>query len=406
MRANPTTTAELSGMRQRVTAALAGWGPQLMTLALTWFLISLGQGLFGAVTTNYFVNDLGLSGKQVLWMTGIREIPGLSLMLIAALIMHLPLSLRAGASLVVMGIGFALYAVVHSFAALAAVVVFASIGFHNWLPLSSSLGLALSKREESGRTLGTLSAVGAFASIVGMGIAALLATHLPLSRFFVVGGACVVAGGLLVLRIPKHVGRENQQQPRMLLKRRYWLYYVLTLFEGSRMQVFGAFGTLVLVQDYGLSATQISLLLVTSAVVNLLFARRLGHALDVVGERITLAVSYVLLALCFIGYATVHNALFLGAMLVGINLLVTLSIGLSTYVSRIAPPEELTPTLSAGVSVNHISSVTMALLAGSLLAIVGYEALCYGAAAIILLSVPFALMIRVPKPPAVRASGA
>jgi len=74
---------------------------------------------------------------------------------------------------------------------------------------------------------------------------------------------------------------------------------------------------------------------------------------------------------------------------------VTLSIGLSTYVNRIAPPDELGPTLSAGVSVNHITSVTMSLVAGTLLSIVGYEALCWGAACIILLSVPFALLIKV-----------
>ena len=66
--------------------------------------------------------------------------------------------------------------------------------------------------------------------------------------------------------------------------------------------------------------------------------------------------------------------------LIGINLLVTLSIGLSTYVNRIAPREELTPTLSAGVSINHITSVGMSLVAGTLLTIVGYQALCWGAA--------------------------
>jgi hypothetical protein len=37
----------------------------------------------------------------------------------------------------------------------------------------------------------------------------------------------------------------------------------------------------------------------------------------------------------------------------------------------------------------------MSLLAGTLLKLVGYENLCWGAAAIILLSVPFALAIRV-----------
>ncbi len=399
MRANETAMQIGNGLRGRLSLATAGWGPDLITLAATFFLVALGQGLFNGITTNYYVNDLGLNGQEVLWLTGIREIPGLSLMLIAALIMRLPLSWRTGMSLILMGIGFALYASVHSYLALAAVVIIASIGFHNWMPLSNSLALSLIPKAVAGRTLGALSAISALASILGMGIAGLLAVALPLRTFFVLGGILIVLGGLLIFRVPASIGQESRSQPRMLLKRRYWLYYVLTLFEGSRMQVFSAFGTLILVQEYGLDARQISLLMVTSGIVNFLFARRLGHALDLVGERITLTVSYLLLALCLVGYATVHNALFLCAMLVGINLLVTLSIGLSTYVNRIAPAEELTPTLSAGVSVNHISSVGMSLLAGSLLVLVGYEALAWGAAGLIMLSVPFALMIRVPSAP-------
>jgi len=78
---------------------------------------------------------------------------------------------------------------------------------------------------------------------------------------------------------------------------------------------------------------------------------------------------------------------------------VTLGYGLSSYVNRIAPRQELTPTLSAGVSVNHITSVSMSLLAGTLLSIVGYEALCWGAAVVIMLSVPFALAIKIVAPP-------
>lgn len=370
----------------------------LFTLALTVFLVNFGQGLFGGVSTNFFVNVMGLSGSQVLWMTGVREIPGLSLMLIAALITHLPLSHRTALSLVVMGVGFALYATAQSYIALLVVVVIASIGFHNWLPLSSSLGLALAQKEHSGRVLGMISSTGALASIVGMGVAALLAMTLPLRAFYVLGGMAILLGGLLVLRIPASVGERQSAEPRLLLKRRYWLYYVLIFFEGSRMQVFAAFGTLILVQNYGLDARQISLLLAVSGMVNFLLSPRLGHLLDVVGERITLSVSYVALALCFVGYATVHHAWFLCLMLIGINLLTTLGMGLSTYVNRIAPRQELTPTLSAGVSINHITSVSMSLLAGTLLSLVGYEALCWGAAAVIMLSVPFALAIKITPP--------
>jgi predicted MFS family arabinose efflux permease len=389
-------------IRERIRLATSAWGQYLVVLALSVFLARLGQGLIGGASTNFFIDVLGLDGRQVLWLAGIREIPGLSLMFIAALIMHLPLSRRAAVSLLLMGVGYGIYALINSYLALLSIAVLASLGFHNWMPLQSSLALALSEKGRSGRILGTLASMGALASIVGMGVTAALATTLPLRAFYIVGGAAIVVGALLVSRIPKDVGDGGQAQPRLLLKSRYWLYYVLTFFEGSRMQVFGTFGTLILVQNYGLNARQISLLLVVSGIINFVLAPRLGRLLDAVGERVTLTTSYVALALCFVGYATVHNVLFLCAMLIGINLLVTLSMGLSTYVNRIAPPEELTPTLSAGVSINHVTSVSMSLLAGTLLSLVGYEWLCYGAAAIIMLSVPFALAIKVDMPPVVK----
>ena len=384
-------------IRDRLRSSTSTWGRYLVFLAIAVFMDRLGQGLLGGASTNFFVRTLGLSGKQVLWLTGIREIPGLTLMFLAALAMHLPLSRRAGVAMLLMGVGYGLYAVVHSYVALLAVAVLSSIGFHSWMPLQSTIAFALTRKEQSGRVMGTLASMGALASIMGMGITALLATTLPLRSFFIVGGIAIVIGAIMVSRIPTSVGERTAGQSRLLLRPRYWLYYVLTFFEGSRMQVFSAFGTLVLVQDYGLDARRISLLLLASGVVNFVFARPLGRMLDVVGERVTLSVSYVALALCFVGYATVHNVWFLCLTLIVINLLVTLSIGLSTYVNRIAPKEELGPTLSAGVSVNHITSVSMSLVAGSLLSIVGYEWLCWGAAGLILISTPFAMAIKVPS---------
>ena len=381
-----------------VRSATAGWGRHLVILAVSVFLARLGEGLLQGISTNFYVDTLGLSGRHVLWLMGIREIPGLALVLIAALIARWPLSRRAVASLLLMGLGYGLYAAVHSYAALLAVAVLASIGFHNWVPVQSTLGLALSKKEHSGRVLGSLSSIGSLAGLVGMGVTAALAASVPLRSFYVLGGIAIATGGLLVSRIPATVGGSTAATPRILFRGRYWLYYVLIFFEGMRRQVFSVFGTLVLVAYYDLNASQISLLLVVSGIVNLALVPRLGHLLDVVGERTTLAVSYVALALCFIGYATVHNVWFLALMLILINLLLSLGIALSTYVNRIAPAEELGPTLSAGVSVNHISSVSMSLVAGTLLSIVGYERLSWGLAVVVLVSIPFALAMRIREP--------
>ncbi|MCD6518775.1 MAG: MFS transporter [Anaerolineae bacterium] len=387
-------------MPRRTKEQLTIWTRNLILVAVSGFLVNFGQGLLRGASTNFFVDTLGLSGKQVLWLTGIREIPGLGLMFIAALFMHFSLPRRTAISLLLMGIGYALYASVHSYFSLIAVALIASLGFHNWMPLQRALALSLTTKERSGRVLGALSAVGAVASIVGMGAIALfskLFSGISLRFYYAIGGTLIALAALAILKIPPQVGATEARQPRMLLKKRYWLFYVLTLFEGSRMQVFGAFGTLVLVQNYGLEVWQISLLLLASSIVNFLAAPYLGYLLDRFGERLVLSTSYVLLALCFAGYATFHNAWALGSLLILINLLVILGMGLSTYVNRIAPPEELTPTLAAGVSINHITSVSISLIAGTLLQIVGYEALCWGAAVIIMLSVPFALALKTQK---------
>lgn len=383
---------------QQRTDAVKIWTANLIQLACTVFLVRFGQGLLTAASTNFFVDVLGLSGKQVLWLNGIREIPGLFLIFIAALLVRLPLSRRAALAVILMGTGYGLYAVTNSYLSLIVAVLIASFGFHNWGPLNSSLGLSLATKENSGRVLGSLGAVGSLAAIVGMGTLALLSTRLPLRAFIGIGGVLIVVGGIIVSRLPTNLGGVKKDQPRLLLKRRYWLYYVLTFFEGCRTQVFGSFGTLVLVQNYGLEAGQISLILLASAVVNLFVVPRFGHLIDCVGECKMLTVGYAGMALCFMVYAMVHNVWALAAAFIGIQLLVTLTMGLSTYVNRIALPGELTPTLTAGVSFNHISSVSISFIAGTLLSLWGYEVLSWVIVGLIMLSVPFAMALRVRTP--------
>ena len=55
---------------------------------------------------------------------------------------------------------------------LIAVAVAASLGFHVWMPLQNSIAMSLVDRSQSGRVMGTISSVRAFASIVGMGVIA------------------------------------------------------------------------------------------------------------------------------------------------------------------------------------------------------------------------------------------
>jgi MFS family permease len=373
------------------------WSANLTLLASVVFLDQFGQGLLGGASTNFFIDTLGLSGGQVLWLEGIRELPGLVLMFIAALMMRWSLSRRAAVSVFIMGVGYALYAFVGSYVGLLVVAVVASLGFHMWMPLNNALAMCLSEKDATGRVLGTLSSVGALAALVGMGVISLVAKlfeSVSLGTYYVAGGAFIVVAAFLLIRLPAHIGATEMEQPRMLLKRHYWLYYVLTFFEGSRKQVLGTFGTLVLVDSFGLKVWQISLILLSSSIVNLVTASYVGRLIDRFGERATVSASYVILVLCCLGFATLHDVWILVVLLVVIKLMVMFGMGLSTYVYRSAPPEELTPTLSAGISINHVTSVAMPLVAGALMPIIKYEGIFLGTGVLILLSVPFALALR------------
>lgn len=370
------------------------WTSNVLLLAVAVFFASLGQGLQGSVTTNFFVQDLGLDGQRVLWLAGIREIPGLLLVFLAALIMRLPLSRRAGAALLLMALGFGCYALVHSYLPLVIAVLIGSVGFHNWFPVQSALGMGLVTKERSGRILGAMNAVAALASIVGMGMVILMSEGLSLRPFFLFSSAALAVGAAIVLRLPTGIGASHPESPRLVFRKRYWLYYVLIFFDGCRTQVFSAFGPWVLVQFYRVTAAQLAILMIASRVVNLLTAPQVGEWIDRLGESRVLTASYLGLAAGFVGYATFHHIWLLALTYVAINFLYMFRIGLDTYANRIAPSEELSPTLSAGVSVNHITSVGVSLIAGGLVASVGYEALCLGAAAIVVLSCPFALSLR------------
>lgn len=381
----------------RLGFSRAVWTQYLVFLAVAYFMQRFGLALIDGARTNYFVESLGLNGGQVLWLEGIREIPGLALMFIAALTMRLPLSYRTAASVLIMGIGYGLYAFVGSYSALLAVAVFASLGMHMWMPLHSTLAMGLSPEGRTASVVGALNGIGAFASLIGMGALALIAkavSDLPLATYYFVGAGLVIVAAFLLLRIPPAVGATVGRPPRMLVKRRYWLYYVLTFFQGSRKQVLNTFGMLVLVESFKLEVWKISLILLASSVINLVGSPYMGRLIDRLGERTVLTATYVGLILGCVGFATLNNVWVLVALLLAIKLLVLAGIGLETYVYRMAPEEELTPTLSAGVSINHVTSVGMPMLAGVLLPVIGYEGIFWGTAGLIVLSIPFAMAMK------------
>ena len=377
------------------------WSKSLSLFAVAVFLDRFGQGLLGGARMNFFVETLGLSNNQVLWLEGIRELPGLALIFLAAFTMHLPLAWQAAISLLLMGVGYGFYAFVGSYTALLAMAIVASFGFHLWTPLNHAIGMSLSGKQNTGRILGVLASVGSLAGIVGMASLSLISTvfeTLPLGVYFLIGGIFIMFAAFFVAKLPKNLGATEIKPARILVKRRYWLYYVLIFLSGARKLVLGSFVTLVLVQNYDLHVWEVSTLMLVSSIINLLVSPMMGALIDRFGERSTTTASYAILALCCVGYATIPNLWVLLVLWTLIRVVSPLGMGLSTYVYRTAPPEELTPTLTAGVTFDHISSVGVPFLASAALPVIQYNGVFLATASLILLSIPFARALQVKTP--------
>jgi MFS family permease len=372
------------------------WSRDLMVTVVAVFFMRFGEGLLGGARMNFFVDTLGITGGQVLWLEGIREIPGLILIFLAALTMRMPLSYRAAMSALILGIGYMLQSTVQSYAGLVAVALAASFGLHLFQPISPALGLALATERTRGRVLGLLASVGSLAGIVGIGALTLtsnLMKDISLRSYYVIGGAVIILSALIFYRLSPKLGATDLKQPRMVVKKRYWRFYTLKFFEGSRKEVLGSFCILVLVDYFGWPIWQTSSLLMGASVLSFLMAPYLGALVDRFGSRNALLVGYGVLLVGAIIYATVPSAAVLAGAFIVMRLGVILNLGLNVYAHEQAPAQELNPTLAAGVSFDHISSVAMPFIYGALMPLIGYTGVYWFAASIIFISVLFVLRL-------------
>ena len=121
----------------------------------------------------------------------------------------------------------------------------------------------------------------------------------------------------------------------------------------------------------------------------------MGRLIDRVGERPVLIFYFACLSVFFVGYAFISNVWVLYVLFVVDHTFFVFATALTTYVNRIAPPSEHTPTLAMGVAMNHVAAVLMPIVGGLLWVSLGHEwAFLTGAAAAV---VSVFVALRVPR---------
>ena len=364
------------------------------------FLFGFGFAVYGAVFINFITETLGIHAVQMGALESTREIPGLLAVGIAAVFARFAESRIAALCLCMSAAGVAATGYVHSYGELVLVTVFWSIFMHQWFTSSSAIPLALASGLNGGKHLGRMGAVGAGATILAFIMVHFLIGHVAYPIFFVTAAVFIFAGGLCLL--PMSGASTTHNRPRLLFRREYGLFYGLTFLEGCRRQIFTTFALFALVEHWKVPLEQIALLMLINAVASFVVAAPVGRLIDHIGERYSMSFYYGAIALTFAGYALVQRIVVLESLWVLDSVLFSFGVGITTYLSRIVRPGEMTPSLSMGQTMNHVAAVVIPVAGGLLWHRFGYHApfWCGVVAALVSLFITQSVLPRTQRVPA------
>lgn len=372
---------------------------------LVGFLSGIAGGINASIFNNY-LNDVYHLAADVRGFVELpRELPGLLIVIVLGLLSFLgDIRMAAigmlAASLGVLGLGI----FSPSFTVMLAWMMVFSLGTHIFMPLSASIGMSLSKPEAYGSRLGRFSAYSLTATIIGYGIVwtGFKFFHMTYPIAFVIASVfyCLAA---FVLKI-MHRKQTNISRVRFVFRKRYTLYYCMSIVNGARKQIFLTFAPWVLIQIFHLDAPTFAILGIIIATVSIISRKIVGNAIDRLGERKVLSLEAVLLVVICMGYAFAADLVPLSAAVVIIavcyildNSMSAVEMARSTYVKKIAlDPTDVRPTLSAGVSFDHIVAMTIPILGGLLWKSMGYQYVFMAAALIGVLNLILSLQIKIP----------
>ena len=341
--------------------------PEILLLLMA-AAVPLSFATWQALLNNFAIERAAFSGAEMGILQSLREVPGFLAFLVVFLLFLLREQTIAYVSLLLLGLGTLVTGWFPSVIGLYVTTVLMSIGYHYFETVHSSLCLQWIDKDKTPELLGKVIAVGSFASIVVYGLIWITFEVLDFdfSIVYLLGGSATMVIAAACWLMFKTFPIKVRQNRHMVLRKRYWLYYVLTFLSGARRQIFIVFAGFLMVEKFGFDVATISILFLVNAVLNMLFAARLGRLIGDIGERRILIFEYIGLAIVFTAYAFVNSAGLAAALYIIDHFFFALAIAIRTYFQKIADPADIAATAGVGFTINHIAAVFLPALLGFL----------------------------------------
>ena len=386
-------------------------------------LSGIAMGLYRGVQDNFLAEIVRIDAFERGVTEFFRELPGLFLVLFLAWmyrfsenrIFKIGIALMAAALVGIIMAGFMpveFFPGIAGKAAIISLMVLYSCGEHIIMPVRASLSLNLAKEDKGGTSLGFTGALGHGGNIIGFLIVAaafVILSRLGLPKFpqfriVYAAAAFLMIASLLVCSAMKESGVKVRRR-RFYFAKKFTKFYVLEFFYGARKQVFITFAPYVLILNYGATTSVISILLAISAACAFFASPLIGKLIDRVGYKAVMIGDTLILIIVCVMYGFSHRffPMHIAFYVVCVNYVLDAIISVASmannvYVQDISlDQEEITATLSTGISINHVISIFIALLGGILWKFFGIELLFTLSAFLGLLNSLYAATIKMEK---------
>ncbi len=344
-----------------MTTSSHGWRTPQNFLLLISIIVPIAFSTWMALLNNFVIEKANFDGADIGLLQSVREIPGFLAFTAVFVLLFIREQRFMLVSLAMLTLGTALTGYFPTLYGLLFTTLLMSTGFHYFETLKQSLSLQWLSKEEAPEMLGKFISVGALASLFTYGAIWVSLEQLKLdfkTVYLMAGGLGFVLILVMAIAFPQFKTKVPQNK-KLILRKRYWLYYALTFMSGARRQIFTVFAGFLMVEKFGYSAADITLLFLINYVFNFLFAKRIGRFIGVVGERKALMFEYVGLIFVFVGYGLVQTAEWAAALYVVDHLFFALALAIKTYFQKIADPADMASTAGVAFTINHIAAVVI-----------------------------------------------
>ncbi|MBW3695096.1 MFS transporter [Vibrio sp. T187] len=344
-----------------MTAPSASWKTPQNFLLLISIIVPIAFSSWMALLNNFVIEKANFDGADIGLLQSVREIPGFLAFTAVFVLLFIREQRFMLLSLAMLTLGTAITGFFPSLTGLLLTTVLMSVGFHYFETLKQSLSLQWLSKEEAPEMLGKLISVGALASLITYGALWVMLEQFKLDFVWVysiAGGIGFILVLVMAFTFPEFK-TETPQNKHLVVRKRYWLYYALTFMSGARRQIFTVFAGFLMVEKFGYSAADITLLFLVNYLFNFLFAKRIGKFIGVVGERKALMFEYIGLIGVFVGYGLVQSAEWAAALYIIDHLFFALALAIKTYFQKIADPADMASTAGVSFTINHIAAVVI-----------------------------------------------